>query len=168
MQIKKCIIIDIKNKCMKLAILLIFFFSFSINQSLSLKYPIQPRYVSLKKEKVYMRYNASFEAPRSYIYLKKHLPVLVIDENENWRKIRDVDGIEGWIHKSMLSSKKTFINQKKQNLFRYLENKSLIIAIVEKDVVGRILLCKEDFCKVKIRNYKGWIEKKFLWGIKKD
>jgi len=40
-------------------------------------------------------------------------------------------------------------------------------AIVKKGVVGKIINCDEIFCKVKIKPYRGWMEKKYLWGIKK-
>ena len=89
------------------------FVLFSTN-AFSIIYPITPKYVSLKKKIVNLRWNASLDAPIYFIYQKKGLPVLIINEHGNWKKIRDVGGTEGWIHKSMLSNKKTFINKKKQ------------------------------------------------------
>ena len=112
--------------------------------------------------------NASFDAPLKFLYQKKGLPVLTIDEYGNWKKIRDIDGRESWIHKSMLSNKKTFINIKKQNLIKYLEKKDLVVAIVNDGVVGKIIKCNNSYCLVKIKDYKGWLEKQFLWGIKKN
>ena len=44
----------------------------------SIIYPIEPRYASLKKDRVYLRYNASFDAPIKFIYQKKNLPILII------------------------------------------------------------------------------------------
>ena len=132
----------------------------------SLIYPIEPKYASLKKDKVYLRWNASFNAPIRYIYQKKNLPILIIDKFDVWRKVRDIDGIEGWIHISMISNKKSFINTKEQNLLKYKDNPKIINAIIKKNVVGRIINCEEKFCKVKVKPYKGWIEKKYLWGIK--
>ena len=152
---------------MKKIILFIFFVLFSTN-AFSIIYPITPKYVSLKKNIVNLRWNASLDAPIHFIYQKKGLPVLIINEHGNWKKIRDVGGTEGWIHRSMLSNKKTFINKKKQNLIKYLEKKDLVIAIVNKDVVGRIVKCENHYCLVKIKGYKGWLEKEFLWGIKKN
>ena len=132
----------------------------------SLIYPIEPKYASLKKDKVYLRWNASFNAPIRYIYQKKNLPILIIDKFDVWRKVRDIDGIEGWIHISMISNKKSFINTKEQNLLKYKDNPKIINAIIKKNVVGKIINCEEKFCKVKVKPYKGWIEKKYLWGIK--
>ena len=134
----------------------------------SIIYPIEPRYASLKKDRVYLRYNASFDAPIKFIYQKKNLPILIIDKHDVWKKVRDIDGEEGWIHTSMISNKETFINEKEQNLLKYKDNNSIVNAIVKRGVVGKIINCGEKFCKVKIKTYRGWMEKKYLWGIKKN
>ena len=128
-------------------------------------YTFTPKYASIKKEKAYSRYNASFDAPLEWIYQKKNLPILIIRERDNWREIRDIDGAESWVHVSMISNKRTFINKQDQNLLKYKDN-NIISAIVKKGVVGKIINCDEVFCKVKIKKYKGWVEKKYLWGIK--
>ena len=130
-------------------------------------YTYTPKYASIKKEKAYSRHNASFDAPLEWIYQKKNLPILIIRERDNWREIRDIDGDISWIHVSMISNKRTFINREDQNLLKY-KNNNIVNAIVKKGVVGKIINCDEIFCKVKIKNYKGWVEKKYLWGIKKN
>ena len=134
----------------------------------SIIYPIEPKYASLKKDRVYLRWNASFDAPIKFIYQKKNLPILIIDKYDVWKKVRDIEGMEGWIHTSMISNKKTFINNKEQNLLKYKDNSNIVKAIVKRGVVGKILSCDEIFCKVKVKTYKGWVKKKYLWGIKKD
>ena len=128
-------------------------------------YTFTPKYASIKKEKTYSRHNASFDAPREWIYQIENLPILIIRERDNWREIRDIDGAESWMHVSMISNKRTFINKQDQNLLKYKDN-NIISAIVKKGVVGKIINCDEVFCKVKIKKYKGWVEKKYLWGIK--
>ena len=101
-------------------------------------------------------------------YQKKNLPILIINEHGNWREIRDMDGDETWMHISMISNKKTFINNKEQNLLKYKDNSNIVKAIVKRGVVGKILSCDEIFCKLKVKTYKGWVKKKYLWGIKKN
>ena len=151
----------------KKIIILFSLFLFTFNAH-SLIYPIPPKYASIKKDKAYLRYIASFQAPISHIYSKKGLPILIINEHDNWKKIKDSDGIEGWMHQSMISNRKTFINIKKQDLIKFLDEKNLIIAIVNPQVVGKIIRCKKIYCQVKVNKYKGWLKKEFLWGIKKD
>ena len=121
-------------------------------------YTFTPKYASIKKEKTYSRHNASFDAPLEWIYQKENLPILIIRERDNWREIRDIDGAQTWMHVSMISNKKTFINNQDQNLLKY-KDINIISAIVKKGVVGKIINCDEVFCKVKIKKYKGWIEK---------
>ena len=130
-------------------------------------YTFTPKYASIKKEKAYSRHNASFDAPLEWIYQKKNLPILIIRERDNWREIIDIDGDISWMHVSMISNKRTFINREDQNLLKY-KNNNIVNVIVKKGVVGKIINCDEIFCKVKIKNYKGWVEKKYLWGIKKN
>ena len=122
-------------------------------------YTFTPKYASIKKEKTYSRHNASFDAPLEWIYQKENLPILIIRERDNWREIRDIDGSVSWMHVSMISNKRTFINKQDQNLLKYKDN-NIISAIVKKGVVGKIINCDEVFCKVKIKKYKGWVEKK--------
>ena len=134
----------------------------------SIIYPIEPKYASLKKDRVYSRWNASFDAQVKFVYQKKNLPILIVDEHDVWKKVIDINNDWGWIHTSMISNKKTFINNKEQNLLKYKDNSNIVNAIVKKGVVGKIINCDEIFCKVKIKPYRGWVEKKYLWGIKKD
>ena len=134
----------------------------------SIIYTFTPKYASLKKEKTFSRHNASFDAGIEWIYQKKNLPILIINEHDNWREIIDIDGSDTWMHISNISKKKTFINKKNQNLLKYKDNSNIVNAIVKKGVVGKIINCDEIFCKVKIKSYKGWVEKKNLWGIKKN
>jgi SH3-like domain-containing protein len=148
-------------------ILFIFFLIAPINVY-PIIYNFEPKYASIKKERAYSRHNASFDAPLEWIYQKKNLPILIINEHDNWREIIDIDGSDTWMHISNISKKKTFINKKNQNLLKYKDNSNIVNAIVKKGVVGKILNCDEIFCKVKIKSYTGWIEKKYLWGIKKN
>ena len=103
----------------------------------SIIYPIEPRYASLKKDRVYLRYNASFDAPIKFIYQKKNLPILIINKHDVWKRVRDIDGEEGWIHTSMISNKKTFINKKEQNLLKEI-NGSAKIGDIYKEIQGII------------------------------
>ena len=152
---------------MKKLIIFLFFWLFVFNVH-AIIYPITPKYASIKKDKAYLRYNASFEAEIRYVYNKKGLPILIINEHDNWKRIIDPDGIKGWMHKSMISNKKTFINKKKQDLIKFLQEKNLIIAVVNTGVIGKIIKCEKLYCQVKVNKYKGWLKKEFLWGIKKN
>jgi len=122
-------------------------------------------FLSLKNNEVNLRKGPSFEYPIKFIYKKKYLPVVIIDESETWRKIKDFENNSGWIHISQLSKKKAAINIKNNSI---IYNKPTIfskpIARLEH---GRLLLikkCRKEWCQIKTGNYKGWIFKRFLWG----
>jgi len=122
-------------------------------------------FLSLKNNEVNLRKGPSFEYPIKFIYKKKYLPVIIIDESETWRKIKDFENNSGWIHISQLSKKKAAINIKNNSI---VYNKPTIFSKpIARLELGRLLLikkCKNEWCQIKTGKYKGWIFKKFLWG----
>jgi len=68
-----------------------------------------PRFVSLKSGRVNARIGPGVNYPVDWLYLKPGLPVEITQEFENWRRVRDSDGSEGWINQSLLSGKRTGI-----------------------------------------------------------
>ena len=68
-----------------------------------------PRFVSLAAERVNVRFGPGRQYPVSWMFARKGLPVEIIAEFDTWRKIRDYDGEEGWIHSSLLSSRRTIM-----------------------------------------------------------
>ena len=121
-------------------------------------------FLLLKNNKVNVRYGPGFDYPIKYIYKKKHLPIKVIDKKENFRRIIDFKKNSGWIHISQLKKGKSVILLKDQILFKKPTKYSKQILKIEK---GRLLLvkkCKKKWCKIKTKNYQGWIKKNNVWG----
>ena len=121
-------------------------------------------FVSLKKNKVNVRYGPSFESDIKYVYKKINLPLKQIDKKENFRRIIDLKNNSGWIHTSQLRKNKSFILLEDQLLFSKPTKYSKPILKISK---GRLLLakkCKKKWCKVKTENYFGWIFAGNLWG----
>ena len=135
----------------------LFFFSIAIADSI---------FLSLKKNKVNVRYGPSLESPIKYIYKKKDLPIMQIDEKENFRRIIDFKNNSGWIHISQLKKINSVIPLKDKVLFQKPTNFSKPIAKIKK---GRVLLiqkCIDGWCKIKSEKYRGWINNEQLWGRK--
>ncbi|MDR3326201.1 MAG: hypothetical protein LBS66_02680 [Rhodospirillaceae bacterium] len=127
-----------------------------------------PRFVSLRSDKINLRTGPGVRYPIDWIYVHSRLPVEVIAQFENWRKIRDWQKVEGWVHQSMLSSKRTIIIIDEQRYLREKPNeKSLPIALVEPNVIGDLLSCPSSkiYCNVKIDNVSGWMKRDEFWGI---
>ena len=121
-------------------------------------------FLSLKKNKVNVRYGPSFESPIKFVYKKKNLPIKQIDKKENWRRIVDSKNNSGWIHWSQLKPINSVITLNNKILFYKPSNFSKPIAKIQK---GRVLLlqkCEIEWCKVKTGQFKGWIKTDNLWG----
>ena len=122
-------------------------------------------FLSLKKNKVNVRYGPWFEYPIKYIYKKVNLPIKQIDKKENFRRIIDLKNNSGWIHVSQLKKVNSIIPKTDKILFYKPTNFSKPLAKIKK---GRVLLvqnCKNDWCKIKTGNYKGWIKVENSWGL---
>jgi len=123
-------------------------------------------FLSLKKDKVNVRYGPGFEFPIKYIYKKINLPIKQIDKKENFRRIIDFKNNSGWIHVSQLKKVNSIIPKTDKILFTKPTNFSKPLAKIEK---GRVLLvqnCKNNWCKIKSGDYKGWVKKENSWGLK--
>ena len=121
-------------------------------------------FLSLKKNKVNVRYGPSFESPVKFIYNKIDLPIKLIDKKENWRRILDVKNNSGWIHSSQLKQINSIITLSDKILFKRPTIFSKPIAKIKK---GRVLIiqnCQTKWCKIKTNNIKGWVQRKNLWG----
>ena len=140
-------------------ILIIFFslFFFSITNA-------EEIFLSLKKNKVNVRYGPSFEFPIKYVYKKIDFPIKQIDKKENFRRIIDIKNNSGWIHVSQLKKINSVITLENKIMFKKPTVFSKPIAKIEK---GRLLIiqnCDKEWCKAKTNDFKGWINKENLWG----
>jgi len=121
-------------------------------------------FVMLKNNKVNVRYGPSFEYPIKYVYLKKNLPIKVIDKKENFRRIIDHKHNSGWIHTSQLKKSSSIILTKNQFIFSKPTKFSEPVAIAEKGKLILIKKCKENWCKSTNNEITGWILFDNFWG----
>ena len=146
----------LRNNFITLVIIFIFFQMISVMS--------EEKFLSLKKNKVNVRYGPSFDFPVKYIYNKINLPIKQIDKKENFRRIIDLKKNSGWIHISQLKKVNSVVTIKDKLLFIKPSIFSKPIANIKR---GRLLIvqkCEDDWCKVKTDNLKGWVDKKNLWG----
>tara|TARA_B100000965_G_scaffold238842_1_gene200227 strand:- start:572 stop:1012 length:441 start_codon:yes stop_codon:yes gene_type:complete len=121
-------------------------------------------FISLKKNKVNVRYGPSFDSEIKYIYKKINLPIKQIDKKENWRRIIDLKKNSGWIHLSQLKPANSIIPLENKILFKKPSSFARPIAQVE---AGRLLIikkCEKNWCNVVTNQYSGWIDKENVWG----
>ena len=144
-------------KKLNLLILILFFFPFNTFAD--------DTFLSLKKNKVNVRYGPGFEYPIKFIYNKINLPIKQIDKKENFRRIIDLKNNSGWIHVSQLKKVNSIIPKTDKILFSKPSNFSEPLAKIKK---GRVLLiqgCSDNWCKIKTGNFKGWIKVENSWGV---
>jgi SH3-like domain-containing protein len=121
-------------------------------------------FLSLKKNKVNVRYGPSFESPVKFVYKKIDLPIKQIDKKENWRRIIDLKNNSGWIHWSQLKPINSIIPLKEKILFKKPSNFSRPLAKIQR---GRVLIldkCISGWCKIKSEKFQGWIKTNNIWG----
>lgn len=130
-----------------------------------------PRYVSLKSNKINLRTGPGFRYPVDWVFQRRLLPVIVVEEFENWRQVRTHDGIIGWLHKNMISGIRTFrVVKQTQALKAKPESASADMAKLSIGVVGKISSCDEAWCKVVVDSadhgpVDGWLSKANLFGV---
>lgn len=132
-----------------------------------------PRFVSLKADRVNVRRGPDKDHDVSWIYTRVGWPVEITAEFENWRRIRDSDGSEGWVYHTLLSGKRTAAVQGKSPtdlalLHAKPDAQSPVTAKLESGVLGSIKHCSGTWCRIAGDGFDGWIEQNRLWGVYPD
>jgi SH3-like domain-containing protein len=125
-----------------------------------------PRFVSLGADQVNLRFGPGREYPISWVLERKGLPVEIIAEFDTWRKVRLHDDDEGWVHSSLLSSRRTLvIKDDIAELRRTPADDARVVLRAEPGVLGDLLDCEEDWCRVEIEGRRGWLRREAFWGV---
>lgn len=131
-----------------------------------------PRFVSLKSDKVNVRAGPTKDHDVAWVYNRAALPVEVTAEFENWRRIRDWEGAEGWVYHSLLSGRRTALvspqSKGKDELLSLRpkpDAESGISAKLQHGVLASVKRCKDGWCRLIGDGYDGWIEQSRLWGV---
>jgi SH3-like domain-containing protein len=125
-----------------------------------------PRFVSLGADQVNLRYGPGREYPISWVLARRGLPVEIIAEFDAWRKVRLHDSDEGWIHSSLLSSRRTIvIKDEIAELRRTPADDARVVLRAEPGVIGELLDCEGEWCRVDIGGRRGWLRHQAFWGV---
>ncbi|WP_163270658.1 SH3 domain-containing protein [Chelativorans alearense] len=131
-----------------------------------------PRFVSLKSGRVNMRVGPGTDYAVEWLYLKSGLPVEVIQEYDNWRRVRDADGAEGWINQALLSGRRTGVaapwfkgKQATVPLRANPEEDARHVAEVEPGAIGEVHMCNGEWCRISFASHEGWMKQTLVWGV---
>src|SRR3569623_2428231 len=132
-----------------------------------------PRYVSLKSEHVNVRAGPTKDNDVAWGYTRSGLPVEITAEFENWRRVRDSEGAEGWVYHSLLSGHRTAVVTMKQKgelaALRDDPNEdSAVAARLQAGVIAQEKRCTGKWCSITGDGFDGWIEQQRLWGVYSD
>lgn len=139
-----------------------------------------PRFVTFKSSETNLRKGPNVKYPIVWNYKQKSYPMEIIAEFENWRKLRDIDGEEGWVHVNLITgARKAMIKDNKYKvsdpklaernrelvLFRYPDEDSFPMLRVELGVLATVKSCNHEWCKLKLDDVTAWARKENLWGV---
>lgn len=128
-----------------------------------------PRFVSLKTDRVNVRGGPNKDQDVRWVYTRAGMPVEITAEFENWRRIRDWEGSEGWVYHSLLSGKRTAVVVPKLNtelvpLYENADIESSVAAQLQPGVLGSLKTCNGTWCQFIGKGFSGWIRQERLWG----
>jgi SH3-like domain-containing protein len=132
-----------------------------------------PRYVSLKSDHVNVRAGPTKDNDVAWVYTRSGLPVEITAEYENWRRVRDSEGAEGWVYHSLLSGRRTAVVTLKNkddlvSLHESADETSSVTARLQAGVITQVKKCDAGWCHVAGNGFDGWIEQQRLWGVYSD
>lgn len=128
-----------------------------------------PRFVSLKGSEGNARRGPGLTHRIDWVFTRAGMPLRITAEYENWRRVEDSEGAGGWVHYSLLSGVRTvLVTLDMAELHDSPEGGSTVIAQAELGVVGRLLECNSEWCRVSLDGMRGWVRKTSLWGVKAD
>jgi len=130
-----------------------------------------PRFVSLKSDKVNVRKGPSTDQAIVWVFSRAGLPVEVIAESDNWRHVRDSEGADGWVFHSLLSARRTVLvtpwskDEEPVPLYNSNSTGSRAVAELQSGVLGSVLDCDGEWCRVSVDDYSGYVQQDKLWGV---
>ncbi|MBA3910812.1 MAG: hypothetical protein C0524_13290 [Rhodobacter sp.] len=128
-----------------------------------------PRYVSLKGKDGNARRGPGLTHRIDWVFTRVGMPLKITAEYENWRRVEDNEGAGGWVQYSLLSGVRTVLVTQDMAEFRNAPvDSATVVAQAEMGVIGRVLECNVDWCRVDLDGQRGWVLKTAVWGVKPD
>lgn len=131
-----------------------------------------PRFVSLRSGEVNLRAGPGSRYPIEWIFTRQGMPVEVVAEFDTWRRIRDWEGTEGWVHQSLLTGRRSMIvTGGIRDLLARPADDSAVVARAEPGVMGVIEACPAEepaWCRIDLSGYDGWMRRDWFWGVYRE
>jgi len=152
--------------CSRLALMALLFCAAPLIAMAAEKALPVPRFVSLRADEVNLRTGPGERYPIDWVLTRKGLPVEIVEEFEAWRKIRDAQGTEGWVHQRMVTGTRTVIvTGAVRTLHADPDPAAPAVARAEPGVIAHLLDCRDSWCRVELQGIKGWLKRTEVWGV---
>ena len=128
-----------------------------------------PHFASLRVDAVNLRTGPGERYPVQWVYQRKGLPVEVTAEYDVWRRVRDSQGTEGWVHERMLTARRSVVvTGTLRTLLNEPDTAGHAVARAEPGVIAQLLECKGSWCRLETQGIKGWLPRADFWGVYPD
>ncbi len=126
-----------------------------------------PRYVSLKFGVVNARGGPGDDYKLLWVYRVRDLPLQVVAETEDWRRVCDPDGQIAWVHRRTVTERRTVLLEQSRDLL--LRKRPDAAAAASASLVSHALadldVCKAGWCRLRVGHAGGWAPANVLWGV---
>ncbi|MCW5747902.1 MAG: hypothetical protein KIT36_17060 [Alphaproteobacteria bacterium] len=127
-----------------------------------------PRFAALRSEETNVRAGPATRYPIDWVFKRKSMPVEIVAEYENWRKVRDWQGAGGWVHQSLLTGKRSVtVIAREAMLYKTPSTTATAVARLQTEVICLVKSCSGEWCRVQVGPHVGWIERAKVWGVYK-
>lgn len=128
-----------------------------------------PRFVSLKADRVNVRRGPNKDQAVRWVYTRAGMPVEITAEFDNWRRIRDWEGAEGWVYHSLLSGRRTAVvvpslKDELVPLYESPDPEAAVVAKLQAGVLGSLKSCSGAWCAFSGKGFAGYIRQERVWG----
>jgi SH3-like domain-containing protein len=125
-----------------------------------------PRFAVLHADKVNLRAGPGDRYPIQWVYLRKDWPVEIIAQFDHWRRVRDWEGTEGWVHEKMMTNRREVIVTGGIRAMRQApDHNGALIARAEPGVMAKLLECRAEWCRIEAGDRTGWVQRSDIWGV---
>lgn len=127
-----------------------------------------PRWATLASPEANLRTGPGKRYPIDWVLKKQDLPVEITQEFDNWRRVKEPNGADGWIHRSMLSGNRHAMLKTDATLYAQPSDDVRAVAKLQKGVITTLEQCQKTWCRMKIEHFEGWVPKKDIFGVYPD
>jgi SH3-like domain-containing protein len=128
-----------------------------------------PRFASLRSDEVNLRVGPGENYPIEWIFKRKEMPIEILEEFQNWRRVQDWQGDKGWVLDRMITGKReVIVAGAVRTLFRQPDPSGQIVARAEPGVIARLIEFQGAWCHVEAGGFKGWVQRSEVWGVDPD